>query len=128
MEREAKHLLIVTAPAGLVKLDKPIARSAGARQLGAAIPVGQSLYAYSIHVINGVPYALLQSISSMPEWVRVQEADGSRKYVDVIDLDPPNDASQYLYTAVQDIANSIRYLGDCIKDGLVALAEIIRTH
>ena len=108
---EPKFLLIVKVVKGLVVRDTPRPESQGGKALRNVV-VGGQLYAYGIHYINQVPYARLVPLNpQQPEWVRVAEADGNTKYVDVIDLQTKDstsilaDAVTLLATAIRDAAN-----------------------
>ncbi len=110
---EAKYLLIVKVPAGLVILDKPIPRSKGAREISPAVPAGAALEAYRIVSVGGIPYAWLvpnPPIILKPPyrtaWCRVKDAD--LEYVDVIDLGTSDDSS--IAAAINRLADAIRAL------------------
>ncbi len=113
---DPKLLLIVTAKDGLYVLDTPRPRGAGAKPRRPAVPVGTQLYAYSIHFIGGVPYALLQPLDPQkPEWVRVAEADGITKYVDIIELGGKDSASA-LAGAITLLANAVTLLATNLRE------------
>lgn len=104
---EAKYLLIVKVVKGLVVRDTPRPESQGGKSLR-SVAVGGQLYAYGIHYIDQVPYARLVPLNpQQPEWVRVAEADGNTKYVDVIDLITKDGSS--------DVAAAITHLADAIR-------------
>lgn len=104
MAEEQKLLLIVVHPNGLIVRDTPRSQTDGGIRRRAEAP-GNQLAAYSIHNIGGVPYArLVPRNPAQPEWVRVAEADGLIRYVDVIPLDGSKN----------ELADAIRYLGDCL--------------
>jgi hypothetical protein len=105
MAQEApRFLLIVKQPRGLIVRDTPRAESDGSIRLRTEA-VGKQLQAYSIHNINGVPYArLVPQNPTKPEWVRVREADGSIEYVDVISLEEVPSA---LAEAIHHLARAI---------------------
>jgi len=106
---EPKYLLIVKVARGLVVRDTPRPEGQGGRHLR-SVAVGGNLYAYGIHFIDQVPYARLVPLNpQQPEWVRVAEADGNTKYVDVIDLQT-NDSTSALADAVTLLATAIREL------------------
>ena len=101
---EAKYLLIVKVPRGLVIRDTPRPQSAGGNNMR-SVAVGTSLMAYDIHNIFGVDYARLVPQNPLrPEWVRVAEADHSIEYVDVIPLNTPADSGS---TAIADAINRL---------------------
>jgi hypothetical protein len=84
---EAKYLLIVKVPRGVIVRDRPAPDSMGATRMRTE-PVGKSLNAYIIINIQGVDYAgLIPQNPLRPEWVRVAEADHSIEYVEVIPLE-----------------------------------------
>ncbi len=110
---EAKYLLIVKVPAGLVILDKPIPRSKGAREISPAVPAGTVLEAYRIPTVGGIPYAWLvpnPPIILKPPyktaWCRVRDAD--IEYVDVIDLGDSDNTS--IAAAINHLADAIVHL------------------
>lgn len=104
---EAKYLLIVKAPRGLIVRDTPRPESQGGRAMR-NVAVGTQLYAYGIHNIEGVPYArLVPQNPQKPEWVRVAEANHSIEYVDVIDLGTSNATSE-LASAITLLATAMR--------------------
>jgi len=111
---EAKILLIVLPPAGLNIWDTPRPQSQGAL-LRRAVAKGTPLYAYRIVNFQGVPYAWLQPQDpNKPEWVRVAEADGVTKYVEIIqsEVEPaPNQLAQAIRYAADKLADAIRFSG-----------------
>lgn len=99
-------LLIVTAPSGLIVRNTPRSQTQGGVKMRTE-PVGAQLYAKSIHNIGGVDYALLVSRNpNYPEWVRVAEAGGTPKYVDIIDLEQ-SESDTVLLQAAHVIADAI---------------------
>ena len=106
---EPKFLLIVKVPRGIVIRDLPRPESKGSRAMR-SMPVGTPLYAYGIHTIEGVPYAsLVPRDPRKPEWVRVAEADHSIEYVDVINLESSDNASE-LVNAITLLTTAVREL------------------
>ena len=88
---EAKYLLIVKVPRGVIVRDRPAPDSMGAARMRTE-PVGKSLMAYIIINIQGVDYAGLMPQNPLrPEWVRVAEADHSIEYVEVTELEKSSD-------------------------------------
>jgi len=110
---EPKYLLIVKQPRGLVIRDTPRPESQGGRTMR-NVTVGTQLYAYGIHNIEGVPYArLVPQNPQKPEWVRVEEADSSIEYVDVIEMEHESDS---LTNAINMHSGSITLLAAAIRD------------
>ena len=106
---EPKFLLIVTASDGLIVRNTPRSQSAGGVRLRAEAP-GAQLYARSIHNVGGAEYALLanpRNPNNQPEWVRVSEASGATKYVDIIPLET-SDVGQV--AALNRIADALEKL------------------
>lgn len=111
-------LLIVTAPAGLIVRDRPAPASKGGKELR-KVPVGSQLYAYGIHYFDGVPYARIEPINPQrPEWVRVAEADGNTKYVDVHEIEDGD--------RIEALANSVTLLANAITLLATNLREVVR--
>jgi hypothetical protein len=109
---EPRYLLIVKVTAGLTVRDTPRPASEGG-QSRRVVPVGSQLYAYSIHNIGGVPYALLVPQNpNKPEWVRVREREGL-EYCDVLELIQPE----------QDLAAAIRELAAAFREFKAAFRE-----
>ncbi len=105
---EPKFALIVKVPRGLTIRTSPRPEGQGGNAIR-TVPVGTCLEAYSIHTIDGVPYArLVPQNPTRPEWVRVAEADRSIVYVDVIELDQPADNA--VAAALNRIADAIEAL------------------
>lgn len=108
-----RYLLIVKVPKGVVVRDTPRPESMGGRAIR-NVGVGTALYAYQIHMIEGVQYARLASKTQQQEWVRVAEANGGLEYVDVIDLgidDGNTDAK-----AMREVASSITLLATAVRE------------
>lgn len=106
---DAKFLLIVKVPKGLVVRDRPAPQAAGAANMRTE-PVGKSLMALSIHNIQGVDYARLVPQNPLrPEWVRVAEADHSIEYVDVFPIETESDYSE-ISIAINRLAEAVEKL------------------
>lgn len=104
---QVKHVLIVKVQNGMKILDRPASTSAGAitRRI---VPNGTTLDAYSIHYIEGVPYArLAPQFPNKPEYIRIAERDESMVYCDVIDLDADPVISPALLTVLERIASAL---------------------
>lgn len=111
---EAKFLLIVKVPRGIVVIDTPRAQGQGAI-VRRSVAVGTPLEAYGIHNINGVNYArLVPQNPQKSEWVRVAEADHSIEYVDVIELDPPE--NNELMSVLRELASSNTLLATALRE------------
>lgn len=105
---EAKYLLIVKVPKGIVVRDRPAPASMGAAQMRTE-PVGKSLMAYIIINIQGVDYAgLVPQNPLRSEWVRVAEADHSIEYVEVMELE--KGGNQKVADALNRIADALEGL------------------
>ena len=103
---EPKFLLIVKVRDGLWVRNTPRPESLGGVGIR-KVAVGRPLYATSIHVIDGVPYArLVPQRQGQEEWVRVREADSSTEYVDVIELESKEDVS--IAQAILELAKAVR--------------------
>lgn len=103
-----KYLLIVIVPSGLIVRNTPRPESLGGVKLRVE-SVGAQLYAQSIHNIGGVDYALLVPRNpNQPEWVRVAEAGGVPKYVDIIPLEQTENDT--VSQALNNIAQAISKL------------------
>jgi hypothetical protein len=103
-----KYLLIVIVPNGLIVRNTPRPESQGGVKLRTEA-VGAQLYAQSIHNIGGVEYALLVPRNpNQPEWIRVAEAGGTPKYVDIISLE--QEGTDTVSQALNNIAQAIREL------------------
>lgn len=88
---QVKHVVIVKVSKGMKVLDRPAPTTDGAltRRI---VPNGTSLDAYSIHYIDGVPYArLAPQFPNKPEYIRIAERNEAMVYCDVIDLEPKQD-------------------------------------
>jgi hypothetical protein len=109
---EAKYLLIVKVPRGVIVRDRPAPDSMGAARMRTE-PVGKSLNAYIIVNIQGVDYAGLMPQNPLrPEWVRVAEADHSIEYVEVI---PREGTSTALSAeAVNRLADAVENMAEAI--------------
>lgn len=108
---EPNFLLIVKVPRGIIIRDTPRPESEGGRAMRTEA-VGKQLYAYSIHNINGVPYARLVPQNPVkPEWVRVREADSNTEYVDVISI-KGSDQSSMIAIALVELADAIKLLAN----------------
>lgn len=111
---EAKFLLIVKVPRGVIVRDRPAPDSMGAARMRTE-PVGKSLNAYIIVNIQGVDYAgLVPQNPLRPEWVRVAEADHSIEYVEVIKLEGDSASQQVSDAAVQRLADAVDNMADAI--------------
>ena len=83
------HVVIVKAKAGMRILDRPASTTDGAI-IRRTVSNGTTLDAYSIHYIDGVPYArLAPQFPNKPEYIRIAERDESLVYCDVINLNAP---------------------------------------
>jgi len=83
MTAKPKYLLIVTTPRQV--LDTP--KNKGAK-LHRQEEEGAQLYASQLLKVEGGLFAcLIPKNEKKPEWVRVAEADGSRSYADLYDIE-----------------------------------------
>lgn len=87
------HVVIVKAKAGMRILDRPASTTDGAI-VRRTVSNGTTLDAYSIHYIDGVPYArLAPQFPNKPEYIRIAErvrvCYESLIYCDVINLNAP---------------------------------------
>jgi hypothetical protein len=111
---QPKYHVVVVHQDGVIIRNQPRPQSLGAARLRAE-PVGTVLQAYNIHrMSDGVRYARLVPRGVSPEWARVEEADGSVRYLDEIPLDGG---------AGNELANALRYLGDCLVKAVKALSS-----
>ena len=104
---QVKHVLIVKVKAGMKILDRPGSTTDGAltRRI---VPNGTTLDAYSIHYIEGVPYArLVPQFPNKPEYIRIAERDESMIYCDVINLEPDAQQSADLLAVLTRIAEAL---------------------
>jgi hypothetical protein len=108
-QEQAKFMLIVKVPRGLVVRDRPAPEAQGALKMRSE-PVGRALMAYGIHNIMGVNYARLVPQNPLrAEWVRVAEADHSIEYVDVVEI-PGADGSGSIAQAINRLAVAVEKL------------------
>jgi hypothetical protein len=92
MSETVKHVVIVKAKAGMRVLDRPGSTTDGAI-VRRNVQNGTPLEAYSIHYIDGVPYArLVPQFPNKPEYIRIAERDESMVYCDVINLEAEQDS------------------------------------
>ena len=88
-------------------LDRPGSTTDGAI-VRRAVPSGSTLDAYSIHYINGVPYArLVPQFPTKPEYIRIAERDESIVYCDVINLEAETQAPRDLLAVLERIAKAL---------------------
>ncbi len=105
---EPKYMLVVKQPRGLKVRDRPAPQSMGAVEMRAE-PVGKALMCYDKINIQGVDYGRLVPQNPLrPEWVRIAEADHSIEYVEVIELETPQESGR-------DIANAINRLAAAVE-------------
>lgn len=108
--QEPKFVLIVIAENGIVVRDTPRSQTEGGIRMRAEA-VGKQLLAFSIHNIGGVPYArLVPQNPQKPEWVRVAEADGVTRYVDVAPMTADGEAA----AATEKLADAINHLAEVL--------------
>jgi hypothetical protein len=89
---QVKHVVIVKVSKGMRVLDRPGSTTDGAI-VRRNVQSGTTLEAYSIHYINGVPYArLVPQFPTKPEYIRIAERDESLVYCDVINLEAEQDS------------------------------------
>lgn len=104
---QVRHIVIVKVPKGMKVLDRPASTTDGAitRRV---VANGTSLDAYSIHYIDGVPYArLVPQFPNKPEYIRIAERDESMVYCDVINLEPDAQQSADLLAVLERIAEAL---------------------
>ena len=102
-----KHVVIVQAKAGMRVLDRPGSTTDGAI-VRRAVPSGSTLDAYSVHYINGVPYArLVPQFPTKPEYIRIAERDESIVYCDVINLEAEAQVPSDLLAVLERIAKAL---------------------
>lgn len=109
MSEKVKHVVIVKEKAGMRILDRPASTTDGAL-VRRAVQNGTSLDAYSIHYVQGIPYArLVPQFPNRPEYIRIAERDESRVYCDVIDLEEEakNDDVRALVEVLTRIAEAL---------------------
>lgn len=104
---QPRYNVVVVHTDGVIIRNQPRPQSMGSARLRAE-PVGAVLLAYNIHrMSDGVRYARLVPRGMSPEWARVEEVDGSVKYLEVVPLDGG---------AGNELAEALRYLGKCIVE------------
>lgn len=107
MSETVKHVVIVKVKAGMHVLDRPASRTDGATTRR-VVPNGATLDAYSIHYINGVPYArLVPQFPTKPEYIRIAERDESIVYCDVINLEAEAQVPSDLLAVLERIAKAL---------------------
>ena len=114
-----RYKCVVQVRAGMTSRDTPRAQNDGGMAMN-LYKVGDTLYAFQILQVKGVPYAQIVPRDPMkPEWVRVAEADNSIIYLKVEDLypnEPENGGdSADLTRAVYRLADAILALAEKYK-------------
>lgn len=114
MEEKPAFLLIVKPVVGLKIWDTPRPQSQGA-VLRRTESKGAQLYAYDIHIFQGVPYArLVPRDPTKPEWARVSEAGSAvPEYLDTIPLAAHEDGD--LATALNNVASSNEHIARALE-------------
>lgn len=108
-----RYKCVVFAKLGMTSRDTPRSQSDGGIAMN-TYKVGDTIYAFQILQVKGVPYAQIVPRDPMkPEWIRVAEADNAIIYLKVTDL-YPDEEQEHHGGESDELARAVNRLADAV--------------